>query len=48
MLSGNAEDQEDITVKFEQNWIISFRVMDVLSFSKSLLWTTPSWQLQNL
>ena len=28
MLSGNGEDQEDITVKkIEQNWIIRFRVM---------------------
>ena len=28
MFSGNGEDQEDITVTIEQNWIIRFRVMD--------------------
>ena len=35
--------------KIEQNWIIRFRVMDFWSYSKSLLWTSSSWQLrQNL
>ena len=35
--------------KFEQNWIIGFRVMGFWSFSNCLLCTSSSWQLrQNL
>ena len=45
LISVNGEDLEE----FEQIWIIRFWVMDLWSFSKSLLWISLSWQLrQNL